>query len=353
MVLKNNYLSHQHPHIAIIRLSAMGDVAMTVPVILALTAQHPEVKITVVSRPFFKPIFKNISNVKFLSAHTHHDHKGLLGLYRLYRDIKALRVTEIADLHNVLRSKVVRLLFALSGKKGAFTDKGRAEKAALTSLTNKKFQPLKTMVERHLETFKKLGYTINLDSPYFLKQDVIPLKAIEILGEKKDKWIGIAPFAHYSGKTYPIDLMQKVVEELSNKEAIKILLFGGDSDLERIETLVNGKSNVYNFAKKISFKEELHLISNLDVMLSMDSGNAHLAAIYGVKTITLWGATHPYAGFAPYNQPEENCLVADREHYPLLPTSVFGNKKVAGYEDAMRTIPVEKIVSRVLSQLEN
>lgn len=346
-------LSHHHPHIAIIRLSAMGDVAMTVPVILALAAQHPEVTITVVSRPFFKSIFENIPNIKFLSVHTNQEHKGILGLYRLYRDLKAHRVTEIADLHNVLRSKVVRFLFALSGKKVAFTDKGRAEKKALTSLTNKKFQPLKTMVERHLETFKKLGYAINLDIPYLLKQNVIPLKAIEILGKKTEKWIGIAPFAHYSGKTYPIDLMQKVIEELSNKEGIKILLFGGDSDLERLETLVNGKSNVFNFAKKISFKEELHLISNLDVMLSMDSGNAHLAAIYGVKTITLWGATHPYAGFAPYNQPPENCLVADREHYPLLPTSVYGNKKVAGYEDAMRTIPVEKIVSRVLSQLED
>ncbi len=346
-------MSHRLPHIAIIRLSAMGDVAITVPVILALTAQYPEVKITVVSRPFLKPIFENIPNVKFFSAHTHREHKGLLGLFRLYRDLKSHRITAIADLHNVLRSKVLRFLFALSGKKVAFTDKGRSEKGALTSLTNKKFQPLKTMVERHLETFKNLGYTINLQTPYFLKPVVIPKKATQILGDKTGKWIGIAPFAHYSGKTYPIDLMRKVIEELSNKEGFKILLFGGDSDFERLETLVNGKFNVYNFAKKISFKEELQLISNLDVMLSMDSGNAHLAALFGVKTITLWGATHPYAGFAPYNQPTENCLVADRDQYPLLPTSVYGNKKVAGYEDAMRSIPVDRIVARVLSQLQD
>ena len=353
MVFKILPLPHHHPHIAIIRLSAMGDVAMTVPVILALAAQHPEVKIIVVSRPFFKAIFENIPNVKFVAVHTQHQHKGMLGLYRLYKDLKAYRITEIADLHNVLRSKIVRFLFALSGKKVAFTDKGRDEKNNLTSLTNKKFQPLKTMIERHLDTFKKLGYTINLDTPYFLKQDVIPLKAIEILGEKNQKWIGIAPFAHYAGKTYPLDLMQKVVNQLSHNGSVKILLFGGDSDFENLETLVNDKTNVFNFAKKISFKEELHLISNLDVMLSMDSGNAHLAAIFGVKTITLWGATHPYAGFAPYNQPAENCLVADRNQYPLLPTSVYGNKKVAGYEDAMRTIAVEKIVARVLSQLED
>lgn len=346
-------MSRNHPHIAIIRLSAMGDVAITVPVILALTVQHPEVKITVVSRRFLKPIFENIPNVKFFSVHTHSEHKGLLGLFRLYRDLKSHRITAIADLHNVLRSKTLRFLFALSGKKVAFTDKGRSEKKALTRLNNKKFQPLKSMVERHLETFKKLGYTINLETPYFLKPVIISTKATEILGDKTGKWIGIAPFAHYLEKTYPKDLMQKVIDELSNQEGFKILLFGGDSDFVRSETLVNGKSNVYNFAKKISFKEELQLISNLDVMLSMDSGNAHLAALFGVKTITLWGATHPYAGFAPYNQPAENCLVADRDQYPLLPTSVYGNKKVAGYEDAMRSIPVERIVARVLSQLQD
>ena len=128
-------------------------------------------------------------------------------------------------------------------------------------------------------------------------------------------------------------------------------MFGGEEDFAQLEKLVNGSDNVFNFSKKFSFTDELHLISNLDVMLSMDSGNAHLAALFGVKTITLWGATHPYAGFAPYNQPEENCLVSDRVHYPLLPTSVYGNKKVDDYEDAMRTISPEKIVDKILSQL--
>jgi ADP-heptose:LPS heptosyltransferase len=82
----------------------------------------------------------------------------------------------------------------------------------------------------------------------------------------------------------------------------------------------------------------------------MDSGNAHIAAMLGVKTVTLWGATHPFAGFAPFNQPLENCLTADRNQYPLLPTSVYGNKKVEGHEDVMRSITVEKVVRSVQSQ---
>jgi ADP-heptose:LPS heptosyltransferase len=82
-------------------------------------------------------------------------------------------------------------------------------------------------------------------------------------------------------------------------------------------------------------------------MLSMDSGNAHIAAMLGVKVITLWGSTHPFAGFSPFNQPLENCIIADREKFPLIPTSVYGNKKIADYKDAMRSIEPEKIISKV------
>ena len=55
-------------HILVIRLSAMGDAAMTVPVLRALVLQHPEVKITVLSREFFSPFFEGIPNVSFYAA---------------------------------------------------------------------------------------------------------------------------------------------------------------------------------------------------------------------------------------------------------------------------------------------
>jgi len=345
-------LSEPTKHIAVIRLSAMGDVAMIVPIILAFVKQHPDVKVTVVSRVFFKPIFYNIPNVEFFTAHVHHRHKGLLGLFRLYKDLKSKGVTEIVDLHNVIRSQVVRTLFILNGKKIAYTDKGRAEKKALTQLKGKQFQPLKTMFERHAETFEKLGYAIDLKRPVFLEKETIPEKVIDLIGEKQQQWIGIAPFAHYSSKTYPLDLMRNVVEQLSQNPNLRLLLLGGGKrEKEKLNTMAMGLNNVYNLAGMISFENELQLISNLDVMVSMDSGNAHLAAMYGVKTITLWGATHPYAGFAPFHQPFENCLVSDREKYPLLPTSVYGNKNIAGYEDAMRTILPETVVTKIKSLL--
>ncbi len=341
-------MSKKIQHIAVIRLSAIGDVAMTVPVIRAFVQQHPDVKITFVSRAFFQPFFTGIPNVTFFAVDVKGRHKGFLGLLRLYSDLKKLDIDAIADLHNVMRSKVVRTLFALSGKKAAFTDKGRAEKKALTRSVKKVFTPLKPMVERHIATFKQLGFTIDVSKPIFPAKTILSQQIVTITGKKENhNWIGIAPFAQRDTKAYPADLMQKVIDELASNATHKIFLFGATDEIDLLNVFSKTHSNVTVIPGKLSFATELQLISNLDVMLSMDSGNAHIAAMLGVKTITLWGATHPFTGFAPFHQPIENCLVSDREQFPLLPTSIYGNKKVAGYEDAMRTISVESIISLV------
>lgn len=331
----------------------MGDVAMTVPVIRALVEQNTNVKITVISRPFFKPFFEGIPNVEFFAVDVKERHKGFFGLLKLYADLQQLNIDAVADLHNVLRSQIIRTLFSLSGKKVAATDKGRAEKKALTRAENKVFQPVKTMVERHVETFFKLGFSVDLSSPNFPEKAFLSEEILSISGKKDNfKWIGIAPFAQYETKVYPLDLMQKVIDELAVNVKNKIFLFGGGKEeTEKLNTLAKQRENIVVVAGKLKFNQELQLISNLDVMLSMDSGNAHIAAMLGIKVITLWGATHPFAGFAPFNQPLENCITADREKYPLLPTSVYGNKKVVGYEDVMRSISPDKVVFSVQSQL--
>ncbi|MFV8341591.1 glycosyltransferase family 9 protein [Flavobacterium sp. XS2P39] len=337
------------------RLSAMGDVAMTVPVLRAFVNQHPEVKITVVSRPFFKPFFDSIPNVSFFAFDEKKRHKGFLGLLRLFRELKELKIDAFVDLHNVLRSGIVRSFFALSGKKVASVDKGRAEKKALTQSENKVFMQLPTMFERHVKVFEELGFAVDLSNPIFPDKQVLDTEIIKLTGEKSEKWIGIAPFAQYDSKVYPLDLMREVVNQLSESspEALyKIFLFGGGKkEIAILDSLSSNKENVINMAGKIKFQQELQLISNLDVMLSMDSGNAHIAAMLGVKVITLWGATHPFAGFSPFNQPIENAMVSDKNRFPKLPTSVYGNKEVEGYQDAMRTISPEKVVLTIQSQV--
>lgn len=326
----------------------MGDVAMTIPVLKAFSLQYPNVKITVVSRPFFQPFFDDIENVTFFAIDLKERHKGFAGLLRLFSDLRKLNIDAVADLHNVLRSKVVRTLFAISGKKVAATDKGRQDKKELTKLEIKTISPTKSMFERHCETFEQLGFSIRLENPIFPEKAILSEEIIAITGKKEGNWIGIAPFAQYESKVYPIDLMQDVIDELAKNASNKIFLFGGGKEeIKKLNQLKNNYENVLVLAGKTNLKEELAIISNLNVMLSMDSGNAHIAAMLGAKVITLWGATHPFAGFKPFNQPDDFCITSNREKYPFLPTSVYGNKKVKGYENAMRSILPKTVVSKI------
>lgn len=320
----------------------MGDVAMTVPVLRALTAEHPDLKITVVTRAFFKPFFSNLKNVEVYAADLKGKHKGVLGLYKLSKELKALKFDAVADLHNVLRSKILKLFFA--GKKVVQIDKGRAEKKALTS--GRIFQQLKTTHQRYADVFEQLGYQIDLSNPQFPEKAELTSKLKSFISNSEQKIIGIAPFAAHQSKMYPLGKMEKVIAQLS-KEYNVILFGGGNKEVKILNDLETKFNNVKSVAGKLSLEEELDLISNLDVMLSMDSGNGHLAAMLGKKVITIWGVTHPFAGFAPSNQPEDYALVANREEYPLIPTSVYGNKYPKGYENAAGSISVDEVVSKI------
>ncbi|MFP9097484.1 glycosyltransferase family 9 protein [Flavobacterium sp. RHBU_24] len=340
-------------HLLLLRFSAMGDVAMTVPLVSALAAQYPDLKITVVTRASFKSFFEGMPNVAVYETNFDKQHKGLMGLWRLYRELRGLHVYAVADLHNVLRSKVITFLFKRRGKKTATTDKMREARKALTAEKNKRFEPIPAVIERHAITVAQLGFPVTLDARAIRPALTLSEDVLAYTGHHNEMWIGIAPFAQHRSKVYPRELMQEVISGLAIRPGTKIFLFGGGRDEEhQLKKFAEGMPNVLVAAgNKLSMKQELQIISNLDVMLSMDSGNGHLAAMYGVKVISLWGATHPYAGFAPFNQPLSNSLTADRGQYPLLPTSVYGNKNVPGYEDAMHTITPQMVISKVESLL--
>ncbi|WP_188620855.1 glycosyltransferase family 9 protein [Flavobacterium suaedae] len=335
-------------HILVIRLSAMGDVAITVPVIRALISQHKNVKVTVVSRAFFKPFFNGIPRLDFFAAEPKGRHKGLLGIFKLYSELKELRIYAVADLHNVLRSKLLTKLFKMKGKPIATLDKARDKRAALVRSEDKVFEPLIPVVQRYAEVFEKLGVPVDLNTIEFPEKQELTQDVLSVTGEHNQKWIGVAPFAKHRAKVYPKDLMQEVITSLALNKNNKLFLFGaGKAEISRLNKFAQKHGNVVVIAGKMALKQELQLISNLDVMISMDSGNAHIAAMYGVNVVTLWGATHPYAGFAPFNQPAGNALTVDRKKYPKIPTSIYGNKKVDGYEDAMRTIKPLDVVNTV------
>ncbi|MGB5242657.1 MAG: glycosyltransferase family 9 protein [Lutimonas sp.] len=336
-------------HILVLRFSAMGDVAMTVPVLKSLILQNKGIKVTVVSRPFLKPLFSHLENVNFMGVDIDKEYKGVFGIWKLAAELKSLKFDAIADLHNVLRTKILRT-FLSSIKLIEVIDKGRKEKKALTRTKNKIFTPLKSTHERYADVFRKLGFEIELTHHGLLSKRPLP-KDFEFKSEKAKK-IGVAPFAQYSYKMYPLDLMEKVIELLLKEPQMEIYFFGGGKkEKEQINLLLEKFPITNSCAGKYNLEEELKIISNLDAMIAMDSANAHLASIFGVKTITLWGATHPFAGFFPFLQPLSNGLTPDLHKYPNLPCSIYGNKTCEGYEEAMRTILPDSVVEVVKKTL--
>ncbi|MGW9684620.1 glycosyltransferase family 9 protein [Flagellimonas sp. 2504JD1-5] len=341
-------------HILVIRLSAMGDVAMTVPVLRALLDQHPQVKVTVLTKKPFLPIFSGLENVDVFEADVKKRHKGLVGLWRLYQELKTLQIDAVADLHNVLRSRVLQKYFGLGKIPFKQINKGREEKKALTRAKNKEFKQLKTTHQRYADVFAELGFTVDLTKAKLLERVPLSDKLLGLVQQDTKKWVGIALFAAHEGKMYPLNLMKEVIAELNNTNKYKILLFGGGAnEIKQLEAIASEGEYVLNMAGKLNLKEELALISNLDVMLSMDSGNSHLAANYGIPVMTLWGVTHPFAGFYPFGQPQENALLADRKRYPWIPTSVYGNKLPKGYESVMATITPQQVVNKITTLLED
>lgn len=330
-------------HILVIRFSSLGDVAMTVPVISALIKSHPNAKISVLTKTQFTPLFKHLPTIEVIGVDLKKQYNGLLGLFQLSKKIKALRVNAVADLHYVLRTKVLRIL--LPRLNWAILDKGRKEKNQL--ITGKIFKPLKPIVERYADVFRHLGFDLSLSTPDFPTAQPLPKEIQSLLKEYPQPYIGIAPFAAYSSKTYSLDKMKAVIDHFSKTGATVVMFGGGQTEVQKLNEIANLFPNVISVAGRLSLDDELKLIGHLKVMLAMDSGNAHMAALMGVKVLTLWGVTHPYSGFKPYNQPLEYCLVSDLEKFPKIPTSIYGNRYPKGYEKAIESISEKEIIAAI------
>jgi ADP-heptose:LPS heptosyltransferase len=311
-------------HLLVIRFSAMGDVAMTAPVIKALVSQHPDIHITYVSRPEFAAFFEGIPRLNYFAVNLNEQYKGFKGLMKLLKNLKKdHKFDALADLHDNLRTKILRNLLKLSGIPFRYIDKGRSEKKLLTRFPNKILKPLKLTTERYADVFRGLGFPVTLDHQLQKKQAVATDELLKIAGEKTTPWIGIAPFAKHKGKIYPLDKTEEIIAHFNSKD-VKLFLFGGSVLEEEICKQWELKyKNAVSLVRRLTMQQELLLIRQLDVMLSMDSAAMHLSSLEGVPVVSIWGATHHYAGFLGYGQSEANIVAYDIE---CRPCSVYGNK---------------------------
>lgn len=335
-------------HILVMRFSALGDIAMTVPVIRNLLQQNPSLQVTFVSAPFVQPLFDDIERLQFFPADVKKAYKGFWGIWKLSRKIKKqVNYDAVADLHDVLRTKLLRFFL---GKTIGIIDKGREEKKELTRPVDKKLRPLKTGFQRYAAVFEKAGLPLHLNiergyKDLYADESLLPFK------RNSHRLIGIAPFAKHNAKMYPLHKMEALVTQLANEKDTDILLFGSKAEVPLMESCLQKGDNIFMMAGRLSLAQELNVIAQLDVMLSMDSANMHLASLVGVPVVSVWGGTHPFLGFYGWGQDYENIVQAD---LPCRPSSVFGNKDcpVHGSAGCMQEITPGMIFDKIIEVLE-
>ncbi len=308
----------------VIRISAMGDVALTTPVLAGMRSQYPETEIVMLTRPAFGSFFSSIHGLRIIFTDLQRKHKGFFGIFRLYRDIKRLaKIDYVIDLHDVLRSKILRLLFRISGVPVSVIDKGRAEKRSL--ITGKKKVQLKHTVERYCDVFTRAGFPLVPSKEAFIVPSPEGLmKAVSMTGQTGELNIGVAPWARHKLKLWPEENMIRLLEMISENHKVRFWLFGGKEDSEKMKAFNMRVPGSFNLVGRLNLDEELALMSKLNLMIAMDSSNMHMAALVGTKVISVWGGTDPLSGFGAWMQPENYSIRIPADELTCRPCTIYG-----------------------------
>ena len=307
---------------------------MIVPVFREVLEQNPDLEIVFVSRNNFADLFEGIPNLTFNGIDVD-DYKGLIGMEKLAHELhKQYKPDLIGDLHDVIRTKLLNKIFKRKGYDVFKLDKEKEDKEELTDVWNLNKKPLQHNTERYAEVLRKMGFPLTLSHQY------------RVLNSEKSG-IGFAPFAQHHGKMLPLEKSFELAKILAEKHLI--YFFGGEkNEVEILENWVSQIPNSENLAGKLKLKGELDKIASLEIMISMDSANMHLASVVGTRCVSVWGATHPFAGFLGYGQ-SENDIVQVKD-LTCRPCSIFGDKTCyRGDWACLEELNIQQILDKINS----
>ncbi len=323
--------------VLISRFSALGDVAMTLAPIYDACLSEPGRRFILLTRKHPATIFINRPPNLILHSVNTDDYKGPQGIYRLCRELRRrYNIGVYVDLHDVLRTQLLRLFFRMRGVKVVKVRKNRSGRRRLTRRNRKYLVAQRPMGLRYADALEAGGVAgkNKFRSLFPSLPDAGVFAGVSEPKQGGEYWIGIAPFARHEGKIYPAPLMEKVILSLMEHEGVKLFIFGfGEKETgviegwraRAMEIYPEAGARIVNMAAAaIGIPAELALIAHCDVMLSMDSANMHLAVLAGTRVVSVWGATHPYCGFKPLGVKDEDIIQLDMT---CRPCSVFGDRK--------------------------
>ena len=332
--------------------SSISNVAAIVPQLYGLTCDYPEHEFVVLSRSFLRPLFDKLNNVTFVGGDIRGAHKTPIGVFRLFKELKALRPDVVLDMQRSWRTKMIARLFMLSGTKTLAIGFASGEQKKLIKKGAKKYHPIPTIFDRQARLYAKIRLKVNdsFEKLYEPSADQVA-KITELYGEKQGRWIGIAPFSIARGKTLPFRKMKNIIAHFDKKPDTKIFLFGaGEMENELLSDWQSLYENVYAVHTSLQLDDELALMNQLDLMVSMDSANMHLASLMAVPVVSVWGATHQYSGFLGWKQSAENCVGVD---FSCRPCTAHSDKKCKyGDYRCLESLHSSKIIEVIEKNLE-
>lgn len=338
-------------NVLVMRLSALGDVAMTIPVLYPVCRANADIRFIMLTKKWPASMFHDRPDNLMVVGIDTKDYKGFFGLMRLARQLrKQYDIDAVADLHNVLRSRVIGLSMKLHGIPVVRIDKERARRKAL--INHKSDEPVTPTIDRYRQVFEQLGLEAPDNFTRLYDGKPLPVSPLVLEKEPGQRWIAISPFSAHQGKVYPLELMEQVVKQLNQRENYWIFLMGGGKEEKlALRKIVKGNKRIVSMAEiKHGFTDEYALLGKCDLMLTMDSANMHLASLIGLPTVTIWGATAPACGFLGYGQDASTDIQLDMD---CRPCSIYGERECRhGDYRCMRNIAPELIVSHVVHLLE-
>ena len=316
-------------HILCLRFSALGDVAIASVVLKTCARDYPEVEFTLAGPGLLAPLFEGLPNLRMLPVD-----KGQ-PLLQIMKILARTQPTHIADLHSVVRSFFLRTLFFFRGVPVSYLHKGRQARRRL--LKDPTGSPsLIPMYRRYAVTLGRLGFeALSLSDANIISLERGPLKKV-----------GIAPFARHRGKQWPLDKMRRVANRIASGGGQVFLFGGGEEEVRLMESWTKDNDRIVLAVQPgKGFEAELAVIRTLDVMISMDSANMHFASALGIPVVSVWGATHPKAGFYGWRQDPSRAVQLPME---CRPCSVFGAKPCRKRTYAcMEELTEEKVLCHV------
>lgn len=332
----------------IIRLSSLGNVAMLVPTLTQLSRTYANDRFVLVSLKPLQPLLNGLSNFRFHEASEDVEHGH--GLLRLAGQIAGYKPDKVFDLQGDYRGQLLRWMLRWRHIPVYGIDRGSKERRKLMRLGFDRCNPIKTESERYYDTFTMGGLQPAGDVPLIPIDEQAKEKVTHLFGEKKERWIGIAPFAKHLSNILPYKTMKEVIGHYATQTDTRVFLFGaGHVETEMLRQWASLWPNVESVTNQLQLSGELELMRMVDGLLCMDSANQHLGALVGCPILSIWCGTHPYMGYAAWGKANTQVL-----SLPITcrPCTIHGTDRCKYRNFACKAFSSEQIIERFDKMLD-